>query len=131
MIKRLLILLVISISLILPATSALAFSPLQKACSGGNTGSASVCQNQSGTNTLYGSGGLIDKIINILSIIIGIIAVFAIVIAGLQFIVSGGDPQKVSTAKNAILFAAIGLVIVGLAQVIEAFVINNIGSSLK
>jgi hypothetical protein len=129
--KKILILLVISFNLIFPVGLKIsyAFSPLQQACSaGGSTSGASVCQDQSGSNTFYGPNGILDKIINLFSIVIGIVAVFAIMVAGFIYVTSGGDSAKVNTAKNTILYVVVGLVIVAIAQVIEAFVINNLGN---
>ena len=127
--RKLLISLVFLAATILPSTSALAFDTLKQACTSNSDASSSgVCQDTSGTNTLYGTGGLFDKIINLISIIIGIVAVFAIVVAGFMFITSGGDSQRVSTARNTILYVIVGLVVVAVAQLIEAFVINSLGS---
>jgi len=68
----------------------------------------------------------ITYVVNILSIIGGIMAVFAIVYAGLRFVLSGGESANVGAAKNTILYAAIGLVVIGLAQIIVHFVLNHL-----
>lgn len=68
----------------------------------------------------------LQKIIDIISIVIGIVAVIMIIINGLKFITSGGDTNKVGSAKNGILYAVIGLVIVALAQFIVRFVLGNV-----
>ncbi len=62
--------------------------------------------------------------VNILSLIVGIIAVIMIVYGGLRYITSGGDSGNVGNAKNTLLYAIIGLVIVALAQLIVHFVLN-------
>ncbi|MEX1995224.1 MAG: pilin [Candidatus Saccharimonadales bacterium] len=67
----------------------------------------------------------IASIVNILSIIIAIIAVIMIIIGGFRYITSGGAADKVTSAKNTILYAIIGLIIVALAQTIVRFVINQ------
>jgi hypothetical protein len=46
-----------------------------------------------------------------------------IVLSGFKYITSGGDANKVSSAKSSLVYAIIGLVIVVLAQVIVHFVI--------
>jgi len=61
--------------------------------------------------------------LNLFSAIIGIIAVVMIMIAGLKYITSQGEPANIATAKNSIIYAAIGLVVVALAQVIVRFVL--------
>lgn len=67
----------------------------------------------------------IQNIVDLISVIVGIIAVFMIIIGGLRYITSGGDSGKVSSAKNTIIYAIVGLIVVALAQVIVRFVISN------
>lgn len=68
---------------------------------------------------------LIRQIINIFSVIVGIIAVIMIIIGGLKYITSGGDSGNVTGAKNTILYAIIGLIIVALAQFIVRFILSK------
>lgn len=68
---------------------------------------------------------LVKRIINVLSVIIGVIAVIMIIIGGLRYITSGGDSGNVSSAKNTILYAIVGLIVVALAQFIVRFVLSN------
>jgi hypothetical protein len=68
---------------------------------------------------------LLRRIINVFSWIVGVIAVIMIVIGGLKYITSGGDSGNVSSAKNTILYALVGLVIVALAQFIVRFVLGQ------
>ena len=68
---------------------------------------------------------LITKIVNILSVVVGIVAVIMIIIGGFRYVTSGGKQESVSSAKNTILYAIIGLVIVALAQIIVHFVLKN------
>lgn len=63
--------------------------------------------------------------LNLLSIIVGIAAVIMIIIAGLKYVTSGGKDESVKSAKNTILYAIIGLVIVALAQIIVHFVLTE------
>lgn len=67
--------------------------------------------------------GLIALIINIFSIVVGVVAVIMIIIGGLKYITSSGDSNNVTSAKNTILYAIIGLVVVALAQFIVKFVL--------
>lgn len=68
---------------------------------------------------------LLKQIVNIISIIVGVIAVIMIIVAGLQYITSGGSSEKVGTAKNTVIYAIVGLVIVALAQFIVHFVLGT------
>ena len=65
-------------------------------------------------------------VVNILSIVVGILAVIYIIIGGIKYITSSGDANNVTSAKNTILYAIVGLVIVALAQVIVRFVLKKI-----
>jgi hypothetical protein len=69
---------------------------------------------------------LIIRVVNFLSAVIGIIAVIMIMIGGFRYVTSGGASEKVTNAKNTILYAVIGLVVVALAQVIARFVLNKV-----
>ena len=68
---------------------------------------------------------IVRRIINIFSIVVGAVSVIMIIIGGFRYIISGGDSSGVSNAKNTILYAIVGLVIVLFAQVIIRFVLTN------
>lgn len=68
---------------------------------------------------------IITDAINIFSIIVGIIAVIMIIVGGFKYITSGGDSGNISSAKNTIIYAVIGLVIVALAQFLVQFVLDK------
>jgi hypothetical protein len=72
---------------------------------------------------------MITTVINIFSLVVGVISVIMIIIGGLKYITSGGDSGNVSGAKNTILYAIIGLVVVALAQVIVLFVLEETTNS--
>ncbi len=62
-------------------------------------------------------------VINIFSFIVGVVSVIMIIVGGLKYITSGGDSANVQGAKNTIIYAIVGLVVVALAQVIVRFVL--------
>lgn len=68
---------------------------------------------------------LIKNIVNVLSVIVGIVAVIMIIIGGFKYITSAGDSANITSAKNTIVYAIVGLVIVALAQVIVRFVLSK------
>jgi lysylphosphatidylglycerol synthetase-like protein (DUF2156 family) len=74
---------------------------------------------------------LVTNIINILSVIVGVIAVIMIIYAGFRYVTSGGREDSVKGAKNTILYAIIGLVIVALAQIIVHFVLAKTTSATQ
>lgn len=67
----------------------------------------------------------IGKIINLLSVVVGIAAVIMILVGGLRYTTSGGKEDAVKNAKNTILYALIGLFVVALGQVIVRFVLHK------
>lgn len=67
----------------------------------------------------------IGHVINLISIAVGIVAVIMIIVGGFRYITSGGNQEGIKSAKNTLLYALIGLVIVALAQVIVKFVLNK------
>lgn len=75
---------------------------------------------------LTGSDGIVTTIINILLFIIGIIAVVMLIIGGIRYAVSGGDSGAVTSAKNTILYAIVGLVIAVFAYAIVNWVLDEI-----
>lgn len=72
---------------------------------------------------------IVTTIINIFSIIVGAVSVIMIIIGGLRYITSAGDSSNVSGAKNTILYAIVGLVIVIFAQTIVKFVVSRLSDS--
>jgi ABC-type Fe3+ transport system permease subunit len=72
---------------------------------------------------------VIRAVINILSIVVGVVAVIMIIVAGLRYITSGGDSNGITSARNTLLYAIVGLVIVAMSQVLVQFVIHRTNSS--
>ena len=66
----------------------------------------------------------ITLIMNTLLAIFGAIAVLIIVIAGFRYIMSRGDPGAVAKAKDAIVYALVGLVVMISAYGIVGFALN-------
>jgi heme/copper-type cytochrome/quinol oxidase subunit 2 len=93
-------------------------------CGGSNgnfTGtSGTTCDSAAAENS---ANKLITNVINILSVIVGVISVIMIIYAGFRYVSSGGREESVKGAKNTIMYAIIGLVIVALAQIIVHFVL--------
>lgn len=73
---------------------------------------------------------LAGKITNIFSIIVGAASVIMIIYGGFRYITSGGESGRVGAAKNALLYAIVGLIIVALAQLIIHFVLSQTSTTL-
>lgn len=81
-------------------------------CSGGEDGS----------NTLSKT---INSVINLFSLVVGAASVIMIIYGGFKYITSGGSDEATKSAKNTILYALVGLIIVLLAQTIVKFVFGK------
>ncbi len=113
------------------ANAALFDNAKKEACAGASLSNSGSVNNSTG-ECVGGNSSKVDStikaIIDILSVIVGIVAVVVLIISGLRMIASGGDSAKVSAAKNGVLYAVIGLVIVALAQIIVKFVLNRVNN---
>lgn len=65
---------------------------------------------------------LVTNIINTLLFVVGSLAVIFIIVGGIQYVISSGDPKRIDTAKNTITYAVVGLVVSILAFAIVSFV---------
>jgi uncharacterized membrane protein YidH (DUF202 family) len=81
------------------------------------------CDVDDGTTNIQ---DIITTVVNIFSIIVAIVAVIMIIWGGFKYVTSGGDSGNITTAKNTIIYAIIGLVIVALAQFLVQFVLSTV-----
>jgi len=70
------------------------------------------------------AGTIIKTIVNILLFVIGAVSVIMIVIGGFKYVLSNGESAAVTSAKNTIFYAVIGLVVAALAYAIVQWVIS-------
>ncbi len=76
-------------------------------------------------------GSLAEKAVNLFSFIVGAVAVIMIIYGGFRYITSGGDSGSVGTAKNTLIYAIVGLIIVALAQIIVRFVLSTTDNTIN
>ena len=88
---------------------------------GSSVSSLAEC-NLSGENNLMPT---VSTIINVIIGVVGIVSVIFIVIGGLSYVTSAGDPGKTKKAKDTILYAIIGLIVAVLAFAIVNFVLAS------
>jgi len=72
-----------------------------------------------------------NTIVTIISFVAGIAAVIMIIVSGLKYITSGGDSGKVSSAKNTLIYALIGVVVAVLAQLLVHFVLYRTNKAVS
>jgi putative exporter of polyketide antibiotics len=104
-------------------------APVYAACT--STSSPADCiqdgVNKSGGNSKANTitlGDRINTIVNILLYILGAIAVVMIVIGGIRYTTSNGESAQMTSAKNTILYAVVGLVVSIMAYAIVNFVVK-------
>lgn len=66
------------------------------------------------------------RIVNYALILAGLVAAVIIVYGGVKYIISRGDEEGAADAKNTILYAVIGLIVIGLAAALVNFVITGL-----
>lgn len=93
-------------------------SGVDEACSGG------TCNDDG--NTI---GDTVSAVIDILSVVVGAVSVIMVIIGGLKYTSSQGDSSSISSAKNTIIYAMVGILIVALAQVITKLVIGRVADT--
>jgi hypothetical protein len=102
-----------------------ALTPAEEACMAVEALGGAKCDATAQT----GISNTVKTVVNVMSFIVGIISVIMIIIAGIRFTTSGGDPQAASGARQTIIYAVIGIVIVIMAQVIVAFVLDRVDTT--
>lgn len=91
----------------------------------GLAGGAGCAQGADQPPELFGDGGIFQTVTNVLLFIIGAISVIMLIIGGIRYVVSGGDSSAVTSAKNTILYAVVGIVVAILAYALVNFVITS------
>jgi hypothetical protein len=70
--------------------------------------------------------GAIQTVLGIAFGIIGALALLMVVVSGLRYILSAGDPQKTAQAKNGIVYSLVGLTVAISAEAIVHFVVAKV-----
>lgn len=103
-----------------PTTSAFEVKP--PSCPEGSV----ICETNPTKNPIYGPDGIITKVTQVLTVFVGVVAVFVLVLAGISMMTSGGEPNKIATARRMVLYACIGIVVAVLGQAIVSFVLTKL-----
>jgi len=69
---------------------------------------------------------VITVVINLFSVVVSIVSVIMIMVGGFKYVTSGGESSAITSAKNTIMYAVIGLVVVAFAQIIVQFVLGKV-----
>lgn len=100
---------------------------IEDICANEPTKSSPVCQDlNNGGDPVSGDDSLFIRVFNALSFVAGVIAVIIIVVGGIQMMTSDGDSQKFANARNLLIYAFVGILIVFFAQAIVRVIINTL-----
>lgn len=102
------------------------FNPIPEECQDPSLQGNTVCQPVTNTDPVVGNDGIIMKIANIMAWFGAAIAVIMIMFAGFRLAKSSGDSSKVTQARETIIYALIGLVVIIAARFIVGFVISKL-----
>ena len=116
--------------------AAVAVVPVVGATMGLNstTAGAQVDEINRGLNAVGGSNSsatlqvdeIVLAVVNWLLFAVGVISVIMLIVGGIKYATSAGDSNKVTSAKNTIMYAIIGLAVAVLAFAIVGFVMNTL-----
>lgn len=92
---------------------------------GGISGAAACAKSNDQPSDLFGNGGIFQTVTNVLLFIVGAVSVIMLIIGGIRYTISQGDSSAVTSAKNTILYAIIGIIVSLLAFAAVNFVITS------
>lgn len=117
--------LALTVSAVVPTAANAACVPGQ----GGITSGADCAKGEGQSDNLFTDGGIFQTVTNILLFLVGAISVIMLIIGGIRYVVSGGDQSAVTSAKNTILYAIVGIIVAFLAYAAVQFVTNSLAQS--
>jgi hypothetical protein len=135
---KIILLLILPLLLILFSVNygqAAAFDLFGSQCNGnkavGSTGKTSaVCEaNNNARNSNSNNNVVLHTInvaANIIALVAGLIAVIMIMVAGFSYVLAGGNAEETKKARNRIVYAAVGLVIITVAWTITRFITDKV-----
>ena len=118
----------LAISLLMfPLVANADYSVLNGACGQAGASSASACSAQNTkSNPLVGATGTIHNVTLLIARVTGAVAVIMVIYAGFQMVIGGGDPSKIQTARQTLIYALVGICVILVGQTIIIFVIDRV-----
>lgn len=111
-----------------------AFDVFDNTCQRSNFQGTDVCKEVSSENNKISSGSstadpvkhVIAIVIDIISYVVGALAVIFILVSAIRFLTSGGDTNSISEARSGIIYAIVGIIVVVLAQSFVDFILGKL-----
>lgn len=105
------------------------YAATDPACTGSTdlslSNAANCAKTKDQSTSLFGSGGVFETVSKVLLFIIGAVSVIMLIIGGIRYTISQGDSSAITSAKNTILYAIVGLVVAILAYAAVSFIIQS------
>lgn len=93
--------------------------------SGSDEQKSTVCQTTN-TDPLTGPNGVLVKLTHVIAFFAGAVAVILVIVGGIRYMIATGDAAGIKSARDTVINALIGIVIIVLAQAIITFVISRL-----
>jgi len=115
----------LGICILFTPVSAAAWNPFGGVdCSSAST--SAVCTRNPQGNPIAGPDGILIKITNIIAFIAGIAVVIMLIVGGLKYILADGESNDIVSAKNTIIYALVGILVIAVARTLIVFVISRV-----
>lgn len=108
-----------SVSLLAPSATAAPVDVFNNSACKDST----ICKGDPKNNDVY---NIIGNIVQILIAVTGIVSVIMIVIGGITYATSAGDPSQTKRGKDTVIYAVVGLVVAIMAYAIVGFVLGRL-----
>ena len=104
-----------------------AFDPFATLCANGAATKSAVCVDKKNSgDPIAGPNGVIRKTVNVIALVAGIASIIILILAGLTFVMAGGEAGKVKQAQDMAKYALIGLFVIAAADSILSFVLSKL-----
>jgi len=80
----------------------------------------------SNADSLFGPSGVFSQISNILIFLVGAVSVIMLIYGGFRYVISAGNSDGVTAAKNTIIYSIVGIVVAILAYAVVGFVTGSL-----
>lgn len=96
-------------------------------CSG-QASSTDVCQSVQAQNKAGGDPiiSILKTVLDVVSYVAGVAAVILTIVGAIRFITSGGGPDSVKSARQTLIYVAVGIFIIAVAQTLVVFVLDRV-----
>lgn len=117
-------------TLVVMSSGGVVFAQDPACVAGGALEGTSYCANQSSgsatSNEVVGKDGVLNEVVSIITYIAAVASVIMVIIGGIMYSVSNGEPQKANRARDTIIYALVGLAVSMLARQVILYVLGRL-----